>query len=348
MEKKEPPFIHEPGWLKDFTDSTPESLQRFAPEQMIECGACRRPNPPTRLNCFYCGSRLEISEKNEKMIRPIFRKLENWEKGFNVVCFSASPEEISSADLKAVAAFLNFEPETLKDLLEYKFPLPVSRVETAAEAEIVEKRLKDFNLNAFILSDEDLSPENPPRKIRALAFSDNLIIRFTGSNESQNLNWQNFTVFVEGRIFESRREAVAQRKKGEAKEVGEASEFTDDERVLDFYDSQNPAGYRISARSFDFSCLGAKKSLLANENFEILLDELKRRATFAVFDRNYKTSRQLLNQVWDADERRDSTGLQHAGVGKINLGSVVTVSNQNQFNRYSRLIRWWENKNRQK
>lgn len=346
MEKKDTFAAHEPGWLKDFTDSTHESVHRFAPEQMVECNACGRPNPPTRLNCFYCGMQLEISEKNEKLIRPVLRKLENGEKGFNVVCFFPTPNELSHADVKTVSAFLGVEPELLKNLLEFGFPLPVSRVETAEEARIVENRLKDFNLNALIVADEDLSPEEPPRKVRALELSDNLLIRFTGSDET--VNWQDLIIFVEGRIFESKRESVEQRKKGSFAEIGEASEFSADERVLDFYDTKNPLGYRISAKSFDFSCLGAKKSLIANENFEILLEELKLCAPESVFDESYKRTRPLLTHVWAADERRDSTGLRRAGVGKINLGSTVTISNQSQFNSYSRLLAFLVNKKRQK
>jgi hypothetical protein len=348
MEKKDRLETHEPGWLKDFTDSQHENLQRFAPEQMIECSVCRRPNAPTRLNCFYCVARLEISEKNEKLIRPVFRKLENWEKGFNVVCFSSTPNEMSQSDLKAASAFLGFEPNALRNLLEFDFPLPVSRVESVEEAGIVENRLKDFNLNAFIVADEDLSPEKAPQRVRGLEFSDNLTIRFSGNHNIETLNWEDLSVFVEGRIFESKREAFEQRKKGEAKEIGEAGEFSDDERVLDFYDLKNLLGYRVSAKSFDFSCLGAKKSLLANENFEILVDEFKQRARNAVFDVSYKIIRSLLTQVWEMDERRDSTGLQRAGVGKINLGTTLTINNQSQFNRYSRLLAFRENKKRQK
>ncbi|HEX8399640.1 MAG TPA: hypothetical protein VF644_19560 [Pyrinomonadaceae bacterium] len=348
MEKKESLETHEPGWLKNFTDSQHESVHRFTSEQMVECEACRRPNAPTRINCFYCGSRLEISEKNEKLIRPVLRKLENWEKGFNVVCFSSSANELSHSDLKAASAFLGFQPDVLKNLLKFGFPLPVLRVEIAEEAGIVENRLKDFNLNAFIVTDEDLSPEKAPKRVRGLEFSDNLTIRFTGNDNIETLNWEDLSVLVEGRIFESKREALEQRKKGEAKEIGEASEFSDDERVLDFYDLKNLLGYRVSSKSFDFSCLGAKKSLLANENFEILLDEFKHRARNAFFDGNYKIIRPLLAQVWEMDERRDLTGLQHAGVGKINLGSTLTINNQSQFNRYSRLLAFWENKKRQK
>jgi hypothetical protein len=343
MEKKDSLVTHEPGWLKDFTNTEHESLPHFAPEQMIECAACCRTNPPTRLDCFYCGARLEISEKNAKLVRPIFRKLENWEKGFNVVCVFDSSIEKNAPQSKDAALFLGIEPEIFKNIARCGFPLPVSRLETAEEAKIVETRLRDYNLNAFVVPDEDLLPDKLPKRVRALSFSDDLQIRFTGTDESQSVNWQDLIVFVEGRIFESKREGFEKRKRGEREETGDASEFSTDERVLDFYDSRNRLGYRISAKSFDFSCLGAKKSLLANENFEILLGELKRLAPEAGFDRNYKNVRPLLNVVWTPDERKDSTGLQHAGVGKINLGSTVTVNNQNQFNCYSRLVAFWKN-----
>lgn len=348
MEKKDQHLTHDPGWLKDFTDSTDESLQRFTPEQMVECGYCRRMNPPTRLNCFYCGKKLEISAKNEKLVRPVFRALENWEKGFNIVCFSSSSSELRRTDLKTASAFLGFETETLTDLLKFGFPLPVSRVETVEEAGIVENRLKDLNLNAFIVADEDLSPEKSPRRIRGLTFSDNLTLYFGGNDETEILDWQNLIVFVEGRIFETRREALEQRKKGEATEIGEASQFSADNRVLDFYGAKNLSGYRVSAKSFDFSCLGAKKSLLVNENFESLLQEFKLRTPDAIFDENYKKVRPFLTQIWEMDERRDLTGLHRAGVGKLNLGSTMTINNQSQFNRYSRLLAFWENLKRQK
>lgn len=348
MEKKVPVIAHESGWIKDVTDLKHESVPHFAPEQMVECAACRRQNPPTRLNCFYCGERLEISEKNEKLIRPVYRKLENWEKGFNVACFSLSLNEFGENELKEVSAFLGVEATALRNLIQFDFPLPIARVETAEEARIIENRLKDYGLNVSVVADENLSPETAPRRIRALEFADNLKFRLTGANELDSVNWQDLTVFVEGRIFESRREAVEKRKKGEATEIGEASEFSSDERVLDFYDAKNPLGFRISAKSFDFSCLGAKKSLLANENFEILLDELKQRATVAAFDQKYKNIRSFLNDIWATDERRDSTGLQHVGVGKVNFGSALIVNNQNQFNRYSRLRAFWEKLKRQK
>lgn len=349
MEKKDSLIAHEPGWIKDFADLKSDAVPHFAPEQMVECGNCRRRNPPTRLDCFYCGGRLEINEKNEKLIRPVLRRLENWEKGFNVACFSSPQNDLSLDKSKEISAFLGIEIEIFTNLIQFDFPMPVARVETKTEAEIVASRLNEYNLTSYIVADKDLSPEKPPLRVRAVSFADELKFRLNGSDDFKTIDRRGLTIFVEGRIFESKREALEPRsKKGETGEVGESSEFSDDERVLDCYDFENPLGYRISAKSFDFSCLGEKKSWLANENFETLIEELKQSAPDAVFNKNYKMARGLLNNIWALDERRDSIGLKHAGIGKINLGKVLTAGNQTQFNRYSRMLAAWEKQKRQK
>ena len=50
---------------------------------MNVCGKCARTNPPTRLNCFYCGAELEISAEQAEFLNLSLRKLESWEKGIN-------------------------------------------------------------------------------------------------------------------------------------------------------------------------------------------------------------------------------------------------------------------------
>src|SRR4051812_22877911 len=61
----------------------------FAPEQMTACPKCSRKNPPTRLKCLYCGEDLPVTEASS--VRQLSRKLEPWEKGFNII-FLPGPE----------------------------------------------------------------------------------------------------------------------------------------------------------------------------------------------------------------------------------------------------------------
>ena len=335
MDKKDRFSIHDPRWLKDFQPGE-ETVQRFTPEQMVECSTCTRINPPTRLSCVYCGAQLEISEKNQNLVRPNLRKLENWEKGFNVVCLPQDASAINESALKETAAYLRLEQGDLERILTVDAPLPVIRTETAAEAELVKKRLVEKGFSIHIVSDAELEADKLPQRIRAAELGENLILRFAVTEETIRYNWRDLRLLVTGVIVENRREASERRKGGQASEL-EASEFSVDEKLLDLYFKDDSIGYRISANSFDFSSLGERKSLLANENFQILLEEIIKHAPEAAVDDKYRKIRPVLSIVWSVDERKESTGWQHQGVGKISLGSRTTISNLNQFTRYSRL-----------
>jgi len=66
----------------DVPDSTP-GLQPFAREQMVACDECLRTNPPTRVNCMYCGALLPLNETTTNLQKPTLRRLEKWELGYN-------------------------------------------------------------------------------------------------------------------------------------------------------------------------------------------------------------------------------------------------------------------------
>src|SRR5215208_2607295 len=57
----------------------------FAPEQLVACDECLRANAPTRMNCLYCGAALPRTRQSVALRRPVLKKLEEWEHGFNVV-----------------------------------------------------------------------------------------------------------------------------------------------------------------------------------------------------------------------------------------------------------------------
>src|SRR5437016_3546922 len=57
----------------------------FKSGEMVICGACTRANPPNRHACLYCGKDLDVTAEFAELIKPALRKLESWEKGFNVI-----------------------------------------------------------------------------------------------------------------------------------------------------------------------------------------------------------------------------------------------------------------------
>jgi len=95
--------------------------------------------------------------------------------------------------------------------------------------------------------------------------------------------------------------------------------------------------WRIASRSFDFSCLGEKKKLLAAENFVTLVQTLRERAPAATFDDSYPQLRKLLTAVWPMVQQTSGGGWRRMRPGKFNVQAVTTTNNEAQFTRYSRL-----------
>lgn len=306
----------------------------FKAEQMIGCKKCGRNNPPNRLKCFYCGGELEISAENAELIKPNLRKLENWEKGFNLIY---RPQDSELAVVSEISKLIDLEKETVQKIIETKSFFPLVRVETEKEAEIVKKNLSRLGLESSIVSDESLAAEKLPVRLRGLEFyDDKLILIFFNADEIAEIAPENLSLIVSGAIFQSRTESLEKRKKGETK-ILDATETASDEILLDIYTRENPFGYRILTKGFDFSCLGKEKALIAAENLKKLALKLKEFAPDAKLVNDYLTIRELLGNVWEIEQRKDSNGLKRHSFGKFDFSNVASSNNLQQFTKYSRL-----------
>jgi hypothetical protein len=125
-----------------------------------------------------------------------------------------------------------------------------------------------------------------------------------------------------------------------SKQVLDERQLTSDEAVLDLYSRADETGWRIRAGSFDFSCLGAEKKLIAFENFRALVDVLRRNSDYAVCDDDYVRMRVALNKVWPLAARVGETERRRTLTGEINATATVS-DNELQFTRYSRLLRFF-------
>jgi len=124
MEKKVKK-IHSDQWLKDLPIQAENPA--FKPEEMIVCVKCERKNPPTRLNCFYCGAELEISEMQSQYLKPNLRKLEIWEKEFNLIY---QPKLLDETKIAEIAKMLRLEKAGLQVI--QRVPIEVEIKEPAA------------------------------------------------------------------------------------------------------------------------------------------------------------------------------------------------------------------------
>ena len=324
--------------LKDLPVQT-ENIA-YASDEMIACQKCRRNNPPNRLKCLYCGAELEFSDEQTGFLKPVLRRLETWEKGFNLIYFPGDSAEIDDRKLKEISRMTRLEREVLQKLFESKKPLPVARAESEKEAEIVRRRLDEIGIKTLVLSDETLAAEIAPRRLRALEFfGDKIRLKLFNTDETVEIAGEDLILIITGAIFQKRVEATEKHNKKGENTLLTATETATDEALIDIYSRDDAMGFRIAQKGFDFSCLGEDKSLLATENIQRLAKKLKTVAPDSELIEDYREIRAALGSVWQVGERKDSKGLVRERFGKFNLGNVTLVSNLEQFTKYSRMLK---------
>ena len=320
--------------LKNLPVQTENAAFEF--DQMISCAKCARSNPPNRLKCIYCGAALEISAEQTARVQPNLRKLENWEKGFNLI-FQPEKQNDNDFNETEAAKILNLEKDVLRQIVKANRALPLARAELRKEAEIIGERLKENNFHVSVVSDEILAAEKLPTRLRGLEFEDEkLVLIFFNTGEIQEIRRDDLVLIVPGAVYERKTESIEKRKKGESKILDEM-EIASDEALIDVYSRENALGFRIYAKGFDFSCLGAEKGILAAENVRKLVGKLREFAPDAKFVNDYATVKEILGNVWEIENRKDSQGLKRHGFGKFDIANVATSSNLQQFTKYSRL-----------
>lgn len=324
-----------PVWSTD--DLNASSPARFAPDQMVRCEECLRANPPTRVACLYCAAVLPLSESADTLQKPALRPLEKWEQGYNNILLPPAAN-LTEASRTQAADLLRLAREDLDLILSLTVPLPLARAATIDEAELIQRRLGSLGIESHIVPDREPGTDAPEIiKVRALDFDETGIYAYqTPEAPSVHILWSDFVLFVVGRLIIKRVELKEQRARIENRILA-ASEFVTDEIVVDFYRRPQSTPYRIAANSFDFSCLGAHKGLLAGENISRLLLLFRERAPAAACDESFNSVRKALEAVWPSEQQNESSGWQRERPGKYSIGTVTVVNNETQFLRYSRL-----------
>lgn len=323
-----------------------QAMRAFAPGEMVACEACVRANPPTRMNCLYCGAVLPVSDAGHDLRRPALRALEAWEQGFNVVLVpQAGADELSVDNLSEAARLLRLEAGQLREMRGAGAHLPLARVASRDEASLVERKLGALGCRVETVADEDLAVEtHAPKRIRRLEIGADALTGWTSAEgEAERVEWTSIVLLVAGRIARKRIEVEERRGGGRRTdaEVVETREFQTDESALDLYVAERVVNWRIMAENFDYSCLGAGKSLTAAENFKRLTETLRERATAAAYDDSYRSVRPFLKFAWPLAEQTEAGSLKRIRPGRYNAEAVTSVTNETQFTRYGRLLHYF-------
>lgn len=303
----------------------------FNADQMVACRKCGRNNPPNRLKCIYCGDALAIEEPQLAEIKLTGRKLEAWEKGYNVILTGAG-------DASAAGQLLELERDLVQKIINANVPLPVARVADQQEASIIATKLRSAGIGCTIVADEDLALERPSTRISEIKIEDETLA-FTDFNThvAQTSSLSELTLIVTGSLSTSKTDLLEKRKRGGKKKVLDESSLSTDAAVIDLYLRNDPTGYRIQTTGFDFSVLGDDMGLIASENMRLLVIALKEAIPTAKVVADYDSIRHLLDNVWPPESRKDPQGLVRSGFGKKEFGMSESVNNAEQFTRYSRM-----------
>ena len=319
----------------------------------MACEACLRANAPTRMNCLYCGAVLPVADATKDLRRPALRALEAWEQGFNVVLVpeeAGAAGELSADNLSEAARLLRVEAEQLGEMLRAGAHVPLARVASRDEAALVERKLGALGCRVETVADEELCVEtHAPKRIRRLEIGADALRGWTSAeSEAAQVEWREIALLVAGRIARKRIEVEERRgvsRKADA-EVVETREFQTDESVLDLYVAGSVVNWRIMAENFDYSCLGAEKSLTAAENFKRLTETLRARASAAAYDDSYRSLRAFLKFAWPLAEQTEAGSLKRIRPGRYNAEAVTSVTNETQFTRYGRLLQYFRLRSR--
>jgi hypothetical protein len=322
-------------WLKELAATN--DLPTFKPDEMLVCEKCGRKTPPTRANCFYCGALLPVSELQTEYFKLNTRKLESWEKGFNII-FVKQNENFNSVNLTEAATFLSFENEELQKILTTGRAFPLVRVESENEAAIIIEKLAKNNIESRIINDKQLKSETATRRLRGIEFfDDRAVLILFNADETFQLKYEDLALIVVGTIYERKIESVESVKRKERGKVLDSSETGTDEILIDLYPHNDEIGYRIESSGFDFFCLEQEKGILARENMKRLAKKLKSLFLNAAYDDDYQKIRAALGKVWEVEEKSSAGELGRKSFGSFRRTNTLTISNLWQFTCYSRM-----------
>lgn len=325
--------------ITDSTRSFDPNIQSediaFGHDEMTACNGCGRLNPPNRLSCIYCAHALELSASRAAAAKLTSRKLEPWERGFNVILSKQSCDDNS---ITQAADLLGLDVDALSQIAASETPLPVARVESKAEAETILRHLEGLGLACSIVPDGDLAIEKPHIRLAGLEFThaDLVLINFN-TGERTSIAWNDLRLIVCGILTKARVDSLEKKRRGGKTKLIDQTATSSDEQIFDLYTHDDATGYRVYQAGFDYSCLGESMGLLATENMRLLVNDLRQRAANAICVNSYGQIRHLLSDVWEIESRKDFHGLQRSGFGKVESASVASTSNLMQFNKFSRM-----------
>jgi hypothetical protein len=254
-----------------------------------------------------------------------------------LVCFGR--QHFDEAKLEKVSAAVGVAPSELSTALKVARVVPLVAAATLQNAEATLNELKSFGVDSLIISEQELALDSPAHETRALEFRDDALA-IVGPHGRGRIDaaWNSVRLIVIGRLHFATVEVEQKPKKSQSK-LFEERQLSRDEAVLDIYLGNENIAWRVMSNSFDYSCLGEEKDVTAFKNFATLIQSLRKRAADAEFNDDYVRLRAILDKIWPIENSEQPRERRRSGWRELEA-SVTHASNEAQFERYSRVLRW--------
>jgi hypothetical protein len=307
---------------------------------LVACTRCNRNNALRRTNCLYCGEPLPVTEESSSVQVPILRQVEDWEKGFTVVLAPLDAETPTDGQIARLCEVARMEEDLARTTFAVRTSVPLVRVPTRQDAELVARLLGASDLGATVVADDDLALSTIARRIRSLEFNgDDLTIEVLWGGK-HTIARSDFSCLVEARVVSSTVELLESTGKTRTgqKDLVETSEFFDESFVLDVYGPTLELSFRIKAEAFDYGCLGVPVAPNVETNFARLSMTLGAFVGQSRHDKTYGRLARVLDHAWPTTSRVSSRGIARRGATiKKFSASLVERDTLAQFTRYSRM-----------
>jgi hypothetical protein len=307
--------------------------------KVIACPSCNRNNGVHRMTCIYCGANLPVEPGRETEKLPALRPLEEAELGFNLICFPADSLADDSA-LREIETVTRLDSQQVAELMRANLPVPIARPQSREDADIFYKRLLSVGVRTTIIPDEELSVQVLPFRVRRIKpLGDTLELWSNELTHPELVRWSDISLFVFAAIRYtqiSTQEETRSRRTG--RELKDLNETVRDEFLFDFFDGRTTRHFRIRAESFDYTCLGQNRSILASENYRTLERWMLENAPKAIVSRDFRQISRALEPVWPLNKNILRQPMKRIGVGKVAFQADSFLDNEGQFTRFSRML----------
>lgn len=268
---------------------------------------------------------------------PTLRPVEEWETGFSVVLAPLDQGWPTPRQVARLCEVTRMEEATAAAILASRVSLPVARVSTSGEAELVARLLGESELGATVVADEALDLTHHTRRAREIRLRDDALEVLVLWGDWVSVPRDEVALAVQGRVVSTRMDLVEGigKKRGSFDIVDTAQYFLESQAV-DLFGPSLETSFRIKADSFDFACLGARPSHRLDENVAALGAALRRYLGPSRYDAEFYRVARLLDHAWPRASRVDARGIGRKGDFRKYTVSSVTTDALAQFTRYAR------------